>query len=231
MKFKGTIGTQYSGSLAGVTASHNKGGTYYRQRSIPVNPNSAQQQEVRTAFTTLATRWRGILTQAQRDNWYAYAQGTPITDRIGDSIIIPGLAMYQRTNVPRIQAGFGIIDDAPTQPGLPEFTIPTVNQLAASDDAYSIGFANTDDWANDDNGALYLYGSSNKSNALVYYKGPYRFAGVIQGDATTPPTSPAEIVSAYPVNALRRFFWMIRIQDGEGRLSNPIRGTVLSVAL
>ena len=52
MLFRGTHLTDASGSLSGVTYSHNRGGAYTRNRSIPVNPNTVQQQAVRNAFSS-----------------------------------------------------------------------------------------------------------------------------------------------------------------------------------
>ena len=47
MLFVPTIGTKLSGSLGGIVASHNRFGSYFRQRTVPVNPDTADQQMVR----------------------------------------------------------------------------------------------------------------------------------------------------------------------------------------
>jgi len=43
MKFKSPILSQASGSIAGITFSHNRGGMYVRARAVPTNPGSPQQ--------------------------------------------------------------------------------------------------------------------------------------------------------------------------------------------
>ena len=50
MLFKPTIVASLSGSLGGITASHNRFGAYLRERVIPVNPGTQPQVIVRNAF-------------------------------------------------------------------------------------------------------------------------------------------------------------------------------------
>ena len=56
MKFKGMIGSMFSGSSGGVTASHNRGGYYLRQRVVPSDPASTLQLKVRSAMTRTSVR-------------------------------------------------------------------------------------------------------------------------------------------------------------------------------
>lgn len=231
MLFKPTIGDQYSGSFAGMTASRNKGGTYFRQRAMPINPNTAQQQAVKTAFTQAATRWRDTLTASQRDAWTAYALATPLINRIGEARIVPGLSMFERTNVPRLQNALGFIDDAPVISGLPTFNTIEATTLVASTDTWTVTFDNTDEWATDDGGVVFFYGSPTKAPSINYYKGPYRLAGTILGDATTPPTSPAAIVSAWPVSTGRKYFYAFRVQNADGRTSDLQYGSIIAIAI
>lgn len=231
MLFKPTIGDQYSGSIAGVTASRNKGGTYFRQRAMPINPNTAQQQAVKTAFSEIVSRWRDVLTAAQRDAWTAYAQSTPLINRIGEARIVPGLSMYVRSNTPRRQNGLSFIDDGPVISGLPTFNAIGNTQLSAATDTFQVTFDDADEWANDDLGVVYWYSSATKSPSIEFYKGPYRLAGIIQGNATTPPTSPEPIVSAWPVATGRKYFWAFRVQNGDGRISGLQYGSTIAVAI
>ncbi|KKM06452.1 hypothetical protein LCGC14_1743870, partial [marine sediment metagenome] len=47
MLFKSGLITQGSGSIGGLTASHNRGGMYFRARTIPTNPATSFQTVVR----------------------------------------------------------------------------------------------------------------------------------------------------------------------------------------
>lgn len=227
MLFKTTIGSQLSGSTGGLTASRNRGGSYFRSRAIPVNPNTAQQQEVRSALSQLSARWSGVLTQVQRDGWDSYALNTPLTNRVGDPINVGGLGMYQRCNVPLLQTGQAgglIIDTAPTIYNLGEYTAPQLVNVSESTQQFSVAFDNTDAWANEDDSDMLLYVSRPKNASINYFKGPYRYAGAIEGDSVTPPTSPQTINVQFPVLIGQKVFIRAAVLRADGRYSADFRG-------
>ncbi len=98
MKFNGLLATDLSGSLDGITASRNKGGAYFRNRSTPTNPNSVRQQATRTALGNFSSRWSALLDQAQRDAWNTYSQNHTVKDALGNDIKISGLNWYIKFN-------------------------------------------------------------------------------------------------------------------------------------
>lgn len=113
------FGGQLSGSVGGVVASHNKGGQYLRNRSLPTNPNTNRQQVVRLALKTSAEAWKELASE-QREAWEGYAVGTPVVNRLGESITLSGFNMYVRAR--SFFAGAGQVsafsNDAPVLPGL-----------------------------------------------------------------------------------------------------------------
>lgn len=222
MIFKSGLITQASGSLGGLTASHNKGGMYLRARAIPVNPQSAQQTAVRNALSQLTGAWLGTLTQAQRDAWAVYAANTLLPSKLGDPRQIPPLAQYVRSNVPRIQAGEAAINDAPTIFNLPVLTDPSF-AIDATADEVDVTFTDTDPWANEVGGHMFVYVSRPQDPTIEFFKGPYRLAGTIDG-AGSPPTSPASLALPFPATADQKFFVQVRVGRADGRLSAPFRG-------
>ena len=222
MKYKGTLITQGSGSLAGATFSHNKGGQYIRQRTIPVNPNTTLQQAVRSIFATLSIAWVQTLTAAQRVLWKTYADNVPLINVLGDSIFITELAMYSRSNVPRLQAALTRVDDGPTTFSLAQMTNPSATAAAATD-LLSVTFTNTDAWATAVGGAMLVYISKPQNPTINFFKGPYQFAGKIAG-AVVPPTSPQTIALPQPIVAGQKVFFRIEATEVDGRLSLPFRG-------
>jgi hypothetical protein len=185
MLFKSQVYTQASGSVGGLTYSHNRGGMYTRGRSIPVNPNSSEQQTVRAVFGSLAQRWTNILTQQQRDGWENYAALTPVTNRLGDELLLSGQQMYIRCNTVRVQASVAEVDDGPTTPGNASLTTIT---LSSSGLTVSVNYDNTDPWAILDGGGLNVQSGRGQSATINYFKGPFRFAAVVLGNTATPPT-------------------------------------------
>lgn len=222
MKFKGTIIGEASGSYASNTFSHNRGGQYIRQRAVPVNPNSLFQQDVRNTMSLLTSNWLSVLTAAQRAAWETYAAAVQLPDTLGEPRNAGGIAMYVRSNVPRIQAGLARIDVAPTTFNLGSFTNPTLTDVDATADTVEISFTNTDAWATAAGGFMGVWVSRPQNASINYFKGPYRFAGVILG-AGTPPTSPATITSPFPFAVGNRVFVQIRVGQVDGRLSSPFR--------
>ena len=218
MLFKSGIITQGSGSFGGLTASHNRGGMYFRARTIPTNPNTAFQVVVRVATANLVNLWQSILTQAQRDEWEVYAANVAFINRLGDPTFLSGLNQYVRSNVPRIQAGLTRLDDAPSVFNTGDFTQVT---FVATETAQitSIAFDNTDVWANETGSSLVVYISRPQNDTINFFQGPYRFAGTIDGDDTTPPTSPAAVPAPFAFVEDQKLFGYVRVTRVDARLS------------
>lgn len=221
MIFKSQILTQASGSIGGITYSHNKGGMYTRARATPTNPGTEQQSQVRQIMGDLAKRWTNTLTGTQRTAWSLYATNVPLINRLGESKSIPGLAMFVRCMTPRVQAGLTIIDDGPTTYSLPNFTAPA-NVINESDQKANLAYANADLWATEVGGAMLLSMSKPQNAAVIYFKGPYRYKNKVAG-AIIPPTSPLETTLPYPVVEGQKVFSFVRVTRADGRLSEPFR--------
>ena len=223
MLFKSQLVTEVSGSIGGITGSHNLGGMYFRARATPTNPNTPQQQAIRSAVGDLVARWPNTLTTLQRDLWRFYALNVPLLNPLGEPITVTGLNMYVRGNVPRLQAALVRQDDGPTVFNLGDFTTPFFDADRGAD-TMDVTFTNTDDWANEDDSAMLVYASRPQNPSIVFFKGPYRLTGVILGDATTPPTSPATLALPFPLAPGQRLFARIAVTRADGRRSLSFRG-------
>jgi len=228
MLIKSAILTQGSGSLGGLTASHNRGGLYLRARTIPTNPNTPAQQEVRGFMSTLTSLWANTLTPAERTAWDTYAAAVPVINALGDPIILSGLNHYVRSNVPRLQGGMPRVDTGPTIFNLGDFTQPSGITGDGTADELDVAFDNTDDWANEDDAAMLIYGSRDQGLTINFFKGPYRYAGPILGNGTTPPTSPAAVSSAFVLTAGSNVHSKVIVSRADGRLSAPFRAVGLN---
>ena len=224
MKIKSALITSASGSIGGLTASHNRGGLYFRARTIPTNPGSQYQVTVRGFLAQLATAWTDSLTPAQRAAWDVYADRVPVPDTLGEPRNIGGLAHYVRSNVPRLQAELARIDDAPVIFTLATWFYLAVDTFTSATGDFAVNFSAADDWVNEDDAALYVLGSRPTNPSINYFKGPYRFAAKIEGDSVTPPTSPVTVVNPFPFAVGNQIFVQCRVQRADGRLSTPFRG-------
>lgn len=213
-----------SGSVAGTTFSRNRGGPYMRTRAIPTNPNTPAQQAVRSFLAQLAVLWTSLLTSTQREAWDTYALNVPLPNSQGEPRNVGGVGMYQRSNVTRLQAGLARVDDGPTIPTVASMTLPVVSGASVSTNSWSLAFDNTDDWANEDGGALICAGSRSRSIGINYFKGPYRFTQVVLGNATTPPTSPVVITNPFLLILGQKVFAKVVVVRADGRVGGPFRG-------
>lgn len=223
MKFKSHPYSQASGSIGGTTYSHNRGGMYVRSRAIPADPNSIYQQAIRGFVAALTSAWTDTLTAAQRAAWDTYAENVLMANALGEQINIGGLAHYCRSNVPRLQAGLDRVDAGPTTYNLGEFTNPSFSEFAAGGQTFDVGFDEDDAWVDEDGAAMLIYGSRSQSPGRNYFKGPYRYADAIEGDSTTPPTTPFEVSNPFEIVADNKTFVLARVTRADGRLSLPFR--------
>jgi len=233
MKFKGTIIGEASGSLASMVFSHNRGGQYIRQRSIPTNPNTTFQQAIRSLVSSLTSRWMDTLTVAQRAAWDVYADLVPLLDALGEPRNVGGLGMYIRGNVARLQTdptNLPRVDDGPTIFNLGSYTEPSVGNVTEAGQTFDVTFDNTDDWANEDEAAMVIYASRPQNPSINHFKGPYRLTGEILGDSVTPPTSPDTQTTAFPFVAGQKMFFRTVVTRADGRTSSTFRTGTTAVA-
>jgi hypothetical protein len=191
---KSQVLTQASGSVGGLTYSHTKGGMYIRARAIPVNPATALQNQIRNAMSMYSAMWLNDLTAGQRDAWETYAANISVLNRLGDPIFLSGQNHYIRANVVREQANERLGTTLATMPLAPTvFTLPTLTPPSAEIDAstgeINITFDDAASWTAAAENAILVYMGRPRNATRKYFKGPYRLAGIIEGNAV-PPASP-----------------------------------------
>ncbi len=219
--------TQASGSLGGITASRNRGGMYFRARSIPTDPATTFQVSIRNSMILVVGLWTTLLTQTQRDDWALYASLVTLPGPLGDPITVSGFNMFVRTNVNNDQNGLPIADDAPTDFNLGDTGLVTFGATAIAN-AISVSFDNTSPWANIDDGALLLYVSRPQNVTINFFKGPFRRITPVLGITIGPPTSPHAGTSPFSQTIGQRVWLKVRSILPDGRLS---ASTVLGPAL
>lgn len=219
MIFTSTLLAEASGRVGGLIFSHNAGGPYIRAAGTVTNPNTPQQTAIRDILSQLASLWVSTLTEAQRDAWALYAENVSLINRLGSPINVAGLNQYVRSNVPIIQSGFARQDAAPTIFDLGDFTAPGVQGQEAGQDL-SVLFTDTDDWVGEDDAALLIYASRPQNPSINFFRGPYQFAGSIDGDGITPPTSPGSVDSPFFITEGQRIFIRSRVIRADGRVSS-----------
>jgi hypothetical protein len=101
---------ELSGSGGSVTASRNRFGPYFRNRVIPVNPNTPGQTSRRVAFSNASSLWK-TLSAAQKLSWEEFGAQYVRTDSLGGTYTLNGFMAFMETNIYRQLFGVAIALD------------------------------------------------------------------------------------------------------------------------
>ena len=217
MKYKSAMVTQASGSVGGMTFSHNRFGNYVRARAIPVNPNTVDQVNARNRFSYFAAQWR-TLNAAARATWQTWADAVSKTDPLGDPMFLTAFQWYLSISTQRMQAGLTPITLAPIVLALTNLTTPSVSVVGGTD-VVSVIYDDTEPWAITDLGFLLVFAGRPQNPTRNFYRGPWRLGTIVLGETATPPTPPATFTSPFPTApGLRQWFRFVA-QDSTGRPS------------
>lgn len=219
---------EISGSVGGTTFARNRFGAYMRNRTIPVNPNSSHQQAVRNAVAQLAARWSQVLTSDQRSEWNSYGANVTVQNALGQDVNLTGFQQYIRSNSVRTARGDPIEDDGPAVLALPEVDPTILFSVVAATGVVTTTFDNGYDWADTDDGFLYVFQGVPQNGGVNFFNGPWRYMGTIEGDTAVPPTSPdASLTVPFACQTAQNVWFYCRQSNADGRLTNRIiRGPI-----
>lgn len=225
VKYGGGI-TGISGSIGGQTHARNRFGNYIRQRTKPVNPNTALQQAVRNAIIGLTGRWSSTLTAPQRGQWNAYAQAIAWQNKLGETVKLTGFNMYIRSNAAIDAAGGVTVDDGPAILSLPDGDPVFEIAISEATQLVSVTFDDTLEWLDEDGGWMLVSVGTPVNVTRNFFDGPWRIAGAIEGDSTTPPTTPATLPAPFAYQENQLVYGKARIIREDGRVSQFFRDSV-----
>jgi hypothetical protein len=178
-----------SGSIGGAVFARNRGGSYARNRTTPLNPQSTAQSGVRSRFADLATAYSTELDDSERSLWTLYGANVPVPNSLGDPRFLTGLQHYIRSNSLLLGNGMTRVDVPPLSFNAgPSIELVTAINAAAdtisviSLDGYVISATN-------DLG-LSLYQGRPVNPGVNFYKAPFRQVyGAALATATPLPTA------------------------------------------
>jgi hypothetical protein len=96
IKFSALV-TDASGSVGGNIFSRNASGPYVKSFTMPHNPNTQKQQDVRAAFAVNISAWKN-LTKAQQQLWIDAAPQYPYNNSLGEARQYTGQQLYNKLN-------------------------------------------------------------------------------------------------------------------------------------
>lgn len=210
--------TQPSGHSDGFVAYKQGDNLAMRSHARPTIVRSNAANVGRWLIAELSLYWEHPLTDAQRIAWGNYGFNTPLTNAYNAPRYIKGYAHYMRSNRPRLQMGIARIDDGPTTMGLPTYTLPIFSVMFPTA-TIGITINPADDWANQDNAAMLIWGGIARSIATTKPTETYRPVGKILGSTSGISASyTLPFPSNFPTRPVN--VWLrSSVTDEEGRLS------------
>ena len=132
MKYIGLLSSAASGKLGGVVASHNRGGTYFRHHSIPVQPRTPAQRAVRNQLAAFSSAFKS-LTSAQISGWNALGNTVTLKSKLGTTYNPTGQQLFVSCNKHLAELGIStVLQTAPTIPTIPSISALSITQGGTS---------------------------------------------------------------------------------------------------
>ena len=216
--------TDIVGSIGGTTFARNRSGLYMRSRVKPINPKSARQSAIRAIVAQVSAHWSNTLTAIQRAAWAVFAAAIPAKNKLGETIYLTGFNQFVKSNIALLNGGKAIVPTAPIVLTLPGEDTAFAATVDADTGKISITFDDTRDWLDEDEAHMIIQMGLPKAAGVSFFDGPWRHAGVIDGDNAAPPTSPdASLDVPFSVGDGQMVFIRGKIQRADGRLSDWFR--------
>ncbi len=229
VKYGGGV-VQMSGSIAGNTHAKNRYGNYIRARTVPVNPNTARQQEVRAIIAFLTERWSDTLTAPQRTAWNLYASNVSMLNKLGESINLSGFNHYIRSNTIAKMVPYPLIDAGPVVFELPAQDPTFAVTASEATQILTLAYDDTMDWATEDAAYIFFFQGQPQNAQRNFFGGPWRFIGSVGGIDPGGPVEPHAAAAAFAIAEGQRQWVYARIMRADGRISTPFRADAFVAA-
>jgi len=214
---KSSLLSTISGSIGGTTYARNRGGAYARNRSLPIQPRSPQQERARSQLAFFSVYWSDTLTQNEREAWNQYASSLSALNRIGDSIIRTGQQAFVQSNTLAQLAGLAVITTAPASNV--QFAIAANPQVVSHDVSSNTATFNLTQAIT---ATVLGFCSPPVSNGSAATAQDFRFFGTFAASAAT-------TIAVSGTNTGRRVFvagmnqiWRFRAIAADGSFSNQL---------
>ena len=171
----GPLISDIRGKVADVVFERNAGGLYVRSKGIVTQEQSDPRDAARAALEYLSSRYRTVLTNAQKLAWSTYAASYPDTDRWGHPKVRTGQQTYIHVSYHFTLAYPGnSIDQAPSLPPLPKTIIDA--SIVASHSIITFPLPPPNWTATPGEYVIVVYQGTPVNTTRNFFAGPWRFA-------------------------------------------------------
>ncbi len=186
----GPVVATISGSIGGTTFSRNRGGSYMRNRAIPLNPNTSFQINVRSILASQSQAWADQ-TDAVRAAWENWAVQNPVINALGRSIILSGAQAFIQLRARLALAGDTVITNPPIV-NAPDGLLTIVQTPNIGAGAFDVTFTATPLAAT---ASLWMTAAVVNSAGISYVRNLLRFIGQ-SADAQVSPFDNQALIEA-----------------------------------
>lgn len=186
----GPLAGAISGKVGGVVFSHNRGGAYVKSLTIPVDPNTQSQQEVRSILATQSASWADQ-SDALRASFQNWAVQNPVINALGRSILLSGQQAWVQLQS-RLALNADTLLTAPPIINAPDGLATLVLDADIGVGDVDLTFTATPTAANI---KLWILAAVVNSAGVKYVRNLYRFIGV-SGTAEASPFVIQSLVEA-----------------------------------
>ena len=184
----GLLAGELSGSAGNIVASHNRGGPYFRTRTIPTKSTTDAAQAAKTRLGALSAYWQS-LPAASRLSWKVWADSHPFTDVLASSRFLTGHQAFVSLNTRLSCANAATIAEPPVVPApISLLTLSLIYDVGPG--GITATFTETPFTGTD---VLWLYGCVLSSPAVTYVKNYARLFHV----SATAQSSPYAFSTAF----------------------------------
>lgn len=103
-----------TGKINGTVFARNAYANYARSRSLPFNPQSSEQFNVRENFKQIVSSWHS-LSDSAREGWNLLGRSVSFSNKLGDPKNYTGFNMYGKINMQLLNIGESALIDAPVK--------------------------------------------------------------------------------------------------------------------
>jgi len=220
----GMLAGSISGAIGSTVFSHNRGGAYIRNRTIPVKSTTPYSDESKADFTAASQAW-SALTEAQREAWRQWAAGNPITDVLGASRQLAGNAAFTMLAARLLRIGSSMPTTPPTEGAPPSLTTLVFDgDIGAGD--FDLTYTGTPLAANH---RLYLYGCTVPTQSKRYVENLYRQFNVSDAEQASPYDIQTAFTTRFGAPVVGQYCHCkaFVVDDATGLISAPQRASVV----
>jgi len=173
----------------------------------------------------MAAYWSATLTVDQRAAWAVFAAAVPAKNKLGETINLSGFNQFIKSNTALLNGGKAVVPGGPVVMELPGEDTAYATEIDAGTELITITFDDNRAWCDEDEAQMIVQVGLPKAPGVNFFNGPWRHAGVIDGDGETPPTTPdTSLTVPYAVGDGQKVWTRAKIQRADGRLSDWFRG-------